>query len=177
MKTKSAILILIASLFWLISCEEKEKVWTELPPATQTGANTIGCMVDGQLWATGKIPGYTERPGMMASYTIYKTDSIVLEYYSRSRDTSEFGFTVINPKIGLNKIYYVGCSFSSISFCNDLTALNTTGINITKLDTEKHIFSGTFNFEVYCVNDSSEKVNLTDGRLDVYMSVTNWANK
>ena len=177
MKTKSVLFILLTFLILLTSCEEKEKVWTELPPATETGANTIGCMVDGQLWATEKLPGYTLRPRMMATYTVYKTDSVVLEYYAESKDKSGIGFTVINPKAGANDIYYLGCSFSSISFCDGLTALNISGLDITKLDIENHILSGTFNFQVHCSNDSSKKANLTDGRFDVFMDVMDWTNK
>ena len=47
------------------------KVWTELPPKTQTGANTMGCLVDGKLWATGKLPGSFKFPAMSARYLDY----------------------------------------------------------------------------------------------------------
>jgi hypothetical protein len=44
------------SVLFLSSCKKEV---TELPPATQTGANTFGAMVDGKIWVPqgfGSIP-------------------------------------------------------------------------------------------------------------------------
>ena len=167
----SAITFLLC-VFLFSSCEEKEKVWTELPPVTQTGANTIGCLVDGQLWAIGKIPGYTLTPAMHAEYSIYKKDTSVLHFYAENKDRNGIGFRIFNPQIGENNIYYVGGGFRTINkTCDDLIGLNIKGLVITKLDIQNRILSGNFNIELNCVNDSTKKVNLTDGRFDMYLYV------
>src|SRR5437773_8453594 len=41
--------LLLCSLFLSNSCR-KQKNEEQLPPATQTGANTFGCLVDGKVW-------------------------------------------------------------------------------------------------------------------------------
>ena len=71
-----------------------------------------------------------------------------------------------------HNIYYVGGGFRTINkTCDDLIGLNIKGLVITKLDIQNRILSGNFNIELNCVNDSTKKVNLTDGRFDMYLYV------
>ncbi|WP_162550068.1 hypothetical protein [Hymenobacter nivis] len=42
---------LLLSLALLLGCKKTEQAPADqLPPATQTGANTLGCLVNGQPW-------------------------------------------------------------------------------------------------------------------------------
>ena len=37
-----------------MACREQDADPNVLPPATQTGANTAGCLVDGKVWVASK---------------------------------------------------------------------------------------------------------------------------
>ena len=37
-----------------MACRERDADPNVLPPATQTGANTAGCLVDGKVWVASK---------------------------------------------------------------------------------------------------------------------------
>ncbi len=44
-------ILLLAALLGLSQCKKKDPdPVDQLPPATQTGANTFGCLVNGQAW-------------------------------------------------------------------------------------------------------------------------------
>ncbi len=90
MKSVKFILLFAATcLLCASSCnscdDDKVKEWTELPPETQTGANTIGCLVDGQLWATGKLPGTFKFPAMKTEYRNYG-DYVHLHFYAGGKE-------------------------------------------------------------------------------------------
>ncbi len=163
----SAITFLLC-VFLFSSCEEKEKVWTELPPATQTGANTIGCLVDGQLWATGKIKSNYFSPSMIANYTIYP-DSAKL-YININGRNGAISFFMNNPKIGNNTATHIKAKFSFKSDC-EIFEKDTIGvIKITKLETNPSpnytstsgIISGTFSCQLPCENNPTDIINITD---------------
>ena len=179
MKTKSVLLILLASFLSLISCEEKEKVWTELPPATETGANTIGCMVDGQLWATGKIKSNIYAPSMSANYLIMK-DSAMLDFNA----TGTYGamaFFIKNPKLGDNIATHIKGDFSFMPDCQVFEADTIGIVTITKLETNissnytttSGIVSGKFSCRLHCKTNLSDTINITEGRFDIKLNVTN----
>ncbi|MFD2786908.1 hypothetical protein [Hymenobacter rubripertinctus] len=43
--------LLLAALLGLSQCKKKDPdPLSQLPPATQTGANTFGCLIDGKAW-------------------------------------------------------------------------------------------------------------------------------
>jgi len=69
----------------MTSCEKEVKEWTELPPETQKGANTIGCLVNGELWATSKLPGLYKFPPMKAEYRDYG-NYIHLDFYAGGKE-------------------------------------------------------------------------------------------
>lgn len=172
MKTLKLILsLLLIGLLCGTSCEKyKEKVWTELPPETQVGANTIGCLVDGKLWATSQLPGYTLAPAMSSYYRIERSDSIVLVFYANGRSGSMSG-NIINPQIGLNIINRIGCSFPSQVNCDRFHGFENGHIFLTKLDIDAGIVSGTFEFRAQCDEDDNILIDVTKGRFDMRMRV------
>lgn len=168
---KFILFMTVACLLCASSCElfkeVEPKVWTELPPATQTGENTIGCLVDGELWATGKLRGSFKFPAMKAEYRDYG-DEVHLDFYAEGKE-GFIGFVLINPIIGINKAK-VACSFNKISGCT-VKLSPITNLIITKMDLEKGILSGLFAFDVPCSEDANKILHITEGRFDLYMSV------
>lgn len=157
-----------ACLLCASSCKDNEvKEWTELPPETQTGANTIGCLVDGKLWATSKRFELTKFPAMTASYRDYG-DEVHLNFYAGGNGGS-IGFVVTNPHLGINEAQ-VTCSFDMIPGCS-VMLYTITNLNITKMDLEKNILSGLFAFDLPCKEDANKILHITEGRFDLAMSV------
>ena len=167
MKPVQFILLTTLMCLWCASsCKKNEvKVWTELPPATQTGANTIGCLVDGQLWATGKLMGSFKFPAMSATYLDHGT-YVNLNFGAQGKE-GLMGFIINNPKIGDNGAK-VNWSFKFKPNCTSYTEI-LSGIQITKMDLEKGILSGLFAFDVPCSEDADRVLHITEGRFDMYM--------
>jgi len=149
------------------SCEKEIKEWTELPPETQKGANTIGCLVDGKLWATSKLPGIYKFPPMKAEYRDYG-NTIHLDFYAEGKE-GIVGFTLVNPILGANnaKVY---CKFNLFPKCTIMVD-DIGGLYITKMDLDNKILSGRFAFDVPCKKDTTKLLHVTEGRFDLYMSV------
>ena len=183
MKPLKNILILLCSLLLLsASCkkEKSENPIDDLPPATQTGANTFGCLVNGELFLP-KGSGLGG-PVLNAQYEFVdnkyyfsllatrsgkdcKSSSILLSLNNLTlqnmktyslQDTSE-GKAHLRVRIGID------CSFNTDFF---RTNNNVTGnMNITYFNTTKNIVAGTFSFDA--VNSKGEKVEVREGRFDM----------
>ena len=152
------------------SCKDEEvKEWTELPPETQTGANTIGCLVEGELWATGKLPGRPFTPSM-DTYYIIDIDSTLLAIYAEGRK-GMMSFLIINPQIGENKAS-VGARFNLKPECERFSEENLSSVYITRLDTIARVVSGRFAFELPCEKNKENVIRITEGRFDMYLDGT-----
>ena len=61
--------LLLAALLGLSQCQKKDagpaKPEDQLPPATQTGAGTFGCLLNGQPWTP---QGYDGKPNFITTY-------------------------------------------------------------------------------------------------------------
>ena len=169
MKTIQFILFTaLTCLLCASSCKKDEvKVWTELPPATQTGENTMGCLVDGKLWATGKLMGSFKFPAMSAIYSDYG-DYVHLSFGAEGKE-GLMGFMLNDPQIGENKAK-VNWNFNMRPDCIGSAEI-IKGLYITKMDLEKGILSGHFAFDVPCSKDAAKILHITEGRFDLYLSV------
>jgi hypothetical protein len=175
-------LLLIIFYISLLSCshssDDSQPVseLDKLPPATQTGANTFGCLLDGVAFK----PGITNN-----SYNCFY-QFVNGEYY--------FNVNASNQKYGILKSIGIGTQKLTISQGQTLvllekvfgnasatyynansntgldellnTDINNSGeLKITKLDFTHSIVSGTFWFNVI---DSQNVVHhITDGRFDM----------
>ena len=149
----------------------------QLPPATQEGANTFGCLVDGEVFLPKnddvfRLPyyasyGYGNLSGTVRFFAgntdqdigfLFVFEKILTEptYFSLpSRDTTVNGAIILNPEI-----------FFSI----DNVQYQTIGgfVNITALDTlDVRFVSGTFSCDFVNETDNTDTVSVTDGRFDL----------
>lgn len=175
---KNLFLILITALS-LTCCDKddnKPKLPIEqLPPATQIGAKTFGCLLDGVAF----VPGNQN----LAKQCVYQY--VNGYYFSLQGDTYPknqligLGLSTENLKIEEGKTYILqdkisGNASGNYYFGDDITGVNelkwTSKIEkgemtITKLDFTKHIVSGTF---FYDIKDSKGVVHkITNGRFDM----------
>lgn len=154
--------------------------YTVLPPATQTGANTFGCLVDGEVWVP-RVP--------LLAVTYRDIEATVWE-----KDLSGSGLILSNLVDGNQRIdnelviTFGNTNFAKGSYCEDALyarfrdnegeyfstkyhLLSDNCINITHFDTLNNIISGTFNLVLY--RDSvnlNDKIEITDGRFDLKYS-------
>jgi hypothetical protein len=157
-------------------CEKHEP--TALPPETQTGANTLGCYVDGKLFVASRE--YTP----FGHYHINAT-------FSRNLNHLGLGCYGKNGRMGLELqfndiVLNVPKLISTARFlpkdnlvrdCFLFGDKNTGEIIITKFDTVNCIVSGKFKFQGKCsdifLNVTGDSVvNVTDGRFDIKLEIT-----
>ena len=195
MKKTSLSLILVLALIstiCILSCrpeEEQSQLPQDCPPglpcATQTGANTFGCYINGAAWVAGLGPNVfaPELHKLVACHDEDGTGGEYGRYFSVSawqvNDTINGYINMqIEPVLNTGIIDYASSKFfemsgnmsikkngqlpSNLSF--RLDTLFEHNIEITYFDIEKNIISGKFSFTGTSSNDT---VKITDGRFDV----------
>ncbi|MGG8497230.1 DUF6252 family protein [Tenacibaculum sp. TC6] len=180
---KKLVLLALVATFTNCSKDDIIKPQTELPPITQTGENTVGCLVDGKVF----LP-YQKKPFGVPSTTCY---------YQFLDGTYEFGLSFFNNKqnpssnifIGGNKLEFIegqtyqlkdeknkSSAYAYVSIegggiYNYSTTDTITGeLTITKLDPTKSIISGTFWFDAERITDG-KIIKIREGRFDMQYTV------
>ncbi|HZF63970.1 MAG TPA: DUF6252 family protein [Chitinophagaceae bacterium] len=155
----------------LLSCKKEV---SELPPATQTGANTFGAIVNGKLWAPSGFGIAPTAPILDAYYMPGRSVIIHARNFASSPKESEFEIQLTNVKTpGVyefregtgNSAYYVERRFMPTG---EWRTNNQHGgsVNITLTDTVNKILSGTFQFKAASVYNESP-IEVTEGRFDL----------
>ncbi|MEK7224470.1 MAG: DUF6252 family protein [Bacteroidota bacterium] len=170
------ILISCLSVALLASCKKEV---TELPGATQTGANTFGAKINGIFWAPqgfGPFPANDILEARMSGHDI----TINARNFSSSPNETEFQLTiynvfvpgtyllntyVIHPNGAASYGYYVKRNFTPDN--EWLTSSTYTGrVIITRIDDVNMIVSGTFEFNAGSIYNA-DVISVTEGRFDV----------
>jgi len=165
---KSLYLYIILLLLTCAACKDgalapKE----ELPPATQEGKNTFGCLVNGEVWVPKAFLGneltyyYHENILNIAAYRKMGSKDINQSLGIRIEDCNNIG----NYK--LTTIELARGRFSDLNkACLYQTDNRQIGaLRVTKLDTINHIIAGTFEFTVW--TEECDTIRVTDGRFDI----------
>lgn len=161
----------------LVSCK---KSVDELPDPTQSGANTFGAKVDGNLWAPqgfGPIPANDILEARMSGHDIV----INARNFASSPNETEFQLTIYNvtasgtyllntnvshPNGAASYGYYVKRNMTPQN--EWLTSATHTGwVNITRIDTVNMIVAGTFQFNAMNIYNAPQLLQVTEGRFDV----------
>ena len=177
MKTIFISLSLISFLFLASSCPKNDggpnNSNQQLPAATQTGANTLGCDVNGQVW----LPNRNNGPSLQVQY--YKGLFLLSAANQKSNQSISWAYKSI---FGVGTYYFKsapgggepGAGFSNgtsnCTFESDNRDSLNTYVTITKLDSVKKIISGTFNL-IYSpsINETygnCDTLKITNGRFD-----------
>lgn len=190
--TKTILLLLVSLLFLQGSCKkETDRCPTyELPPATQTGANTIGCLVDGVVLIPKRTEWTWNQPTILSFKYNEETGELAFRIkFTASEKAHSCGYPETSLRFGayevfnetniepdkfwgsvdvVKKLYYKTAYFH---YSNNFENLSAELI-ITKLDTTNNIISGTFFFEGYEHSgtlddiDYESKIFVTEGRFD-----------
>jgi hypothetical protein len=164
------LLLLILTVFTLTSCDkDDDKPKTELeklPQATQTGARTFGCLLDGVAFVPTKANGSSWYQYVNGYYFLVQGTIDI------NKEPFTLGLNTYNLKIEEGKTYILqnkidgnasGVYFDD--FGNYTTSTEKGEMTITKLDLTKNIVSGTF---FYDIKDSKGVLHkITNGRFDM----------
>jgi hypothetical protein len=165
----------------LVSCnnddDKPENPADALPPATQSGEQTFGCLIDGNPFFSTKIGN-----GQPHAFYQYVDGAYTLGISaSRGADDPSKSINLGALDIeGLQTGTYTLESFESGNFFGEyrldggIVLDTSTGENgfgsltITRFDDQEHIISGTFEFTVQ--RNNGEQIKITDGRFDLNYS-------
>lgn len=164
---KKLILILLTT-FTLSCCnnedDKPQNPIDQLPPATQTGANTFGCLINGEPFVVSNTSNQT---------AIYQGGVLQI---GGGIDNSIMDKRIsinISAPINLNTPYDLTLFPNNLAiFVNngegcyyDYDHTTSGTLTITKFDQTNFIISGTFNFSTQ--TNECENINITNGRFDL----------
>jgi len=172
-------LVIIFSIFILLGCKKEVN---ELPAATQTGANTFGARVNGELWTPQGFGVVPTAPILEASYSGNNAILINARNFSASPTETEIeiylqnatkpGTYLLNqitshfPNHSASYAYYVERRFTPTN--EWITNNQYSGkVEVTRLDTVNNIISGTFEFNAINLYNAPQPITVSDGRFDV----------
>jgi hypothetical protein len=153
----------------------------ELPPETQTGERSFGCLVNGEVFKP-KGSGLTNVLTCFYQY-IYNSPTGFVFALDATKEGDGCSFTSItigadSVKLEEGKVYKlvsfgkgnVNGQFSYVLGCGNIlssftSAQNTGELYLKKFDEANQIVAGTFWFTV--VKPNGDTVRITDGRFDM----------
>ena len=177
---KKVLFIILSIILLNPGCHcKKESDAPGLPPATQTGANTLGFYLNGEAW----VPkGFNGRPNLTWYYDPgYADGNLNISAYRFLSEANRqyFGlggggvtgtgtYKIVTLKSGDSK---VGISFVRLIDSCEIDAYDTTiyrigEMTITKFDTSNGIISGTFWATIYSPS-CKDTLKITNGRFDL----------
>jgi len=169
-------LLTILSLIAIQCKKSSTDAGDQLPPITTTGANTFGCLVNGNVWLPYGV-SYSV-PTLNVNVVIPTGNSGKSEIqifankaeqnensgiYITIRGISDTGTYQIENYLNTGLVYFNGNT--------SYEPFDTFGIvHISRCDTIQKIISGTFSFIGYTNTNHSigETVSITEGRFDVH---------
>lgn len=165
------ILVFVSILLWACSCEDDSL--KQLPPATQEGKNTFGCLIDGEVFMANRGGLFSSAIGVEYLAPDYFRTSGSGSLNSCEDDDVSHIYLYINDSsiISIGDIIYLGSNFrksgSVIKCGTEFKTFNEYSgeLEITKLDTLNKIISGTYWFDAK--SEEGEVVEIRDGRFDI----------
>lgn len=170
--------LLLAALLGLSQCKHSDpdpaKPEDQLPPATQTGAHTFGCLLNGQPWTLGGNVGpLNYRLIYDPGYAGGDLEIRAHRYVDALKDTQYFTIAVapVN-KTGTYPIddktigvyYKSGVKGSRYEYYNDPKLMVQGQLTVSRLDLAQGIISGTFHFKLF--QPGCDTLKVTQGRFD-----------
>ncbi len=180
MRKRFSFFIVVCTILFCTKCNCNKSVTSpenQLPPATQTGANTFGCLINGQAFLPGgNVGGLTGLHPVYCSYGNNITIGGLHNYIS----VQSVSLITDSLKIEEGQTYTLkenipGEASAAYFFGEDGIGQNNYATNnssnwsgqliISKLDTINQFISGTFWFKA--IDSNGDSVNVTDGRFDL----------
>tara|TARA_R110002096_G_scaffold386418_3_gene580460 strand:+ start:4168 stop:4740 length:573 start_codon:yes stop_codon:yes gene_type:complete len=188
MKTLTLSFTFFLFLIIFTSCKKEEKANVELPPTSQNGSFTLGCLVNNVPW----IPRHYSNslinpPGVLSSDFFEKDGTKTFNIHAthwrefESSDTEVLSIYVENSfhfdTVVLDSFRYSGTYLNYIieppdDRLEDFKSFQSIGnvnswLIFSKFDTINRIASGKFSADMVNVNDSLDSLKIRQGTFDV----------
>ncbi len=193
---KTTLIVLISFFLLASSCSDKPQGFIPtLPPITTTGENTFGCYIDGQLltprdkidWESS-AKGITYRSIICSSENIFSRITII---DAKSEEQGSFLFHLPNfSELDETTYSIMDCRPEVLTTCEENPTINmrcglwhkdassesnkgygsiqdTGTLTVSRIDHANKIVSGTFSFSAVNRDDSTDIIEVTDGRFDI----------
>ncbi len=175
-------IIVYAIICMLAGCKKIETSEESLlPPATQTGANTFGCLVNGKAWVPNGGGSFTGIKPIEGGYQGPIIDSITKCLWIRARKDDKTGVQFFVEKVHKPGIYKLnfntgirpgvmlpdnyGYYFDRNGKGDYVTNKRYNGnVTFTRADTITGFVAGTFEFTAY---NGQDTIRITKGRFDL----------
>ena len=144
-----------------------------LPPATQTGENTFGCLVNGEVFtAKNKALGSFD---LFKEYTFYNGSMLLTVSAYNSKNNSQILIHIRDLEVKNDAKFILNSNDTPLgeyvithngvfnSYKTNLT--NNRVLEVSRYDNKLSILSGKFSFDA--VNANGEKVEIREGRFDL----------
>ena len=170
--------ILFLTLITTLSCcnknDDNPNPIDQLPPATQTGEQTFGCLINGEPFVPPKFG--SNAPGAFyqfvgGAYTLSIYGSISGGSNLKSINIGCLDMPLIQETTYLLKERVTNNYFGAynigggITFSGASTTVNPGTLTITRFDPVNFIISGTFEFTV--LDNNGNEIHITNGRFDM----------
>lgn len=172
------LIFILATIFTLSCCSSDDDSGDQLPPETQTGANTAGCLVNGKVFLPKK-EGIN--PELVCNYEFINGEFFFNLAFSDLRNGGIESVAVNHNRVSLevNQVYILnkntvsdgdftgggGTYFPTLQNFYRTNTIKTGELKITRLDLQNSIISGTFWFDA--INSNGEVVEIRQGRFDM----------
>ena len=175
-KSLWAICPILLLCFCFAQCKKNRPVikteLEKLPPITQTGANTFGCLLNGQAWipkdnygqATFKLdadPTFQEGLFGVTAFKYYASGKFQQISIGSDSCTKSGSYLLGKPR---NRAQFLDVGVPIMLMSGDSEISCTGVLNIARYDLQNRVFSGTFEFLMY--NNAGDTVKITNGRFD-----------
>ncbi|WGH74388.1 DUF6252 family protein [Tenacibaculum tangerinum] len=195
-KILKTVLLFAVILFFNCSNNDDSIEQDQLPPITQTGANTFGCVVNGKVLIPKDAlpslggPQSSARRGLSVNYhsnnnfVIYagnfrgENKPNIYIYINNLTSTGTYSFGLSNGEsISTFEPTYPHCWIKPFSIAVNgqkyLSNTNSGIVTITKFDSVNNIISGTFQLTAFDENNPRETIEVTNGRFDFNLNTVN----
>ena len=170
-------LLLLLTITLTLSCcnknddDQPANPIDQLPPATQTGANTFGCLLDGEIFIPDNLPNSTNCFYQLVDGAYYFTvrasnsdqnfNSYSLAVKTEQKQIFEDESYELLEALPANAYGM----YSLVNMLNYTNSNNSGELTITKLDIENQIVSGTFWYDIEDQNGVIHQIR--EGRFDM----------
>ena len=182
MKKHCVLWFLLLAIFSLyVSCKKSNENFSTqqdiLPPVTQIGANTFGCLVNGKIYIPRGYRGNgTPNPNIIYSLGLNGLPYLQIDagQFEKNNQVASFVMNIDSlTSVGVYSIYttkkQVGFGSALFPNCGTLPAdtvqFKTGLINVTSYNLSNRIIAGTFNFKIKPYN--CDTLFITEGRFDI----------
>jgi len=192
-KTQLKTTLLLFLAFTLINCTKSDNQ-DQLPPITQTGANTFGAIVDGRIFTPEDSFSTTPGNNKFKGLQVFVGDNF-------SNSNGDDKWTILTGNFKRNPNIYIPTLISSsnnsflintsdglknsdlshphiYTYFNNINNLylsyeNSGSIEFSRLDITNGIYSGTFSVKLKNKDNENDIIEITNGRFDFNLNTVN----